>query len=116
MDAFCLSSNSICSFKTFHFQLCISHFNDCRNTYLICYSRPFIVLDESEVPEREWEEIEIAVPWGHVAGKWYGDRNTQPVLTFHGWQDNAGTYDRLIPLLPKTLSYLCIDLPGHGRY
>lgn len=32
----------------------------------------------------------------------------------HGWQDNAGTFDRLIPLLPKEFSYLAIDLPGHG--
>lgn len=30
--------------------------------------------------ERAWEEIRIEVPWGHVAGKWYGDRNQQPVL------------------------------------
>lgn len=30
----------------------------------------------------------------------------------HGWMDNAGTFDTLIPLLPKELSYLSIDLPG----
>lgn len=33
----------------------------------------------------------------------------------HGIQDNAGVFDRLIPLLPKNYYYLCIDLPGHGR-
>lgn len=33
----------------------------------------------------------------------------------HGWQDNAGTFDTLIPLLPKQLSYLAIDFPGHGH-
>lgn len=32
----------------------------------------------------------------------------------HGWQDNAGTFDRLIPLLPRDQSFLAIDLPGHG--
>lgn len=32
----------------------------------------------------------------------------------HGWQDNCGTFDRLIPRLPKHLSYLSIDFPGHG--
>lgn len=32
----------------------------------------------------------------------------------HGWQDNAGTFDTLIPLLPKQNAYLSIDLPGHG--
>jgi pimeloyl-ACP methyl ester carboxylesterase len=33
----------------------------------------------------------------------------------HGWQDNAGTFDKLIPLLPQCHSYLAIDLPGHGK-
>lgn len=29
--------------------------------------------------------------------------------------DNAGSFDRLIPLLPKSFYYICIDLPSHGR-
>ncbi|XP_026462393.1 probable serine hydrolase [Ctenocephalides felis] len=62
----------------------------------------------------EWKEHLIQVPWGHVAGKWWGDLNQQPILCIHGWQDNAGTFDNLIPLLPKNLSFLAIDLPGHG--
>lgn len=33
----------------------------------------------------------------------------------HGWQDNAGTFDRLCPLLPENIPILCIDLPGHGK-
>lgn len=60
------------------------------------------------------KEVEIEVPWGHVAGKWYGSSNARPIVMFHGWQDNAGTFDRLIPLLPKESAYLAIDLPGHG--
>ncbi len=36
------------------------------------------------------------------------------MIAIHGWQDNAGSFDRLIPLLPENGSYLCIDLPGHG--
>jgi pimeloyl-ACP methyl ester carboxylesterase len=28
--------------------------------------------------------------------------------------DNAGTFDRLIPLLPDNLSFLCVDMPGTG--
>lgn len=65
--------------------------------------------------ERSFEEVQIPVPWGFVAGKWYGNQNEQPVLALHGWQDNAGTYDRLIPLLPSCINILCIDLPGHGK-
>lgn len=49
------------------------------------------------------------------AGKWWGPRNRQPILALHGWQDNAGTFDRLCPLLPADTPVLCIDLPGHGR-
>lgn len=37
------------------------------------------------------------------------------MLALHGWQDNCGTYDRLIPLLPKDIPILAIDLPGHGK-
>lgn len=54
------------------------------------------------------------MPWGHIAGKWYGAQNVRPILMVHGWQDNAGSFDTLIPHLPKNLSYLAIDLPGHG--
>lgn len=61
------------------------------------------------------EEVEIPVPWGHVAGRWWGPRNIQPMIAIHGWQDNAGTWDNLIPLLPVNTSVLCIDLPGHGH-
>ncbi|XP_045773133.1 probable serine hydrolase [Maniola jurtina] len=60
------------------------------------------------------EEIEIPVPWGHVAARWWGQRNKQPLIAIHGWQDNAGTWDNLIPLLPANTSVLCLDLPGHG--
>jgi pimeloyl-ACP methyl ester carboxylesterase len=50
-----------------------------------------------------------------ISGKWWGDVNIQPILCLHGWQDNAGSYDRLIPLLPKNYSYLAIDFLGHGK-
>lgn len=35
------------------------------------------------------------------------------MLALHGWQDNAGSFDLLAPLL-KTHSILAIDIPGHG--
>lgn len=37
------------------------------------------------------------------------------MLALHGWQDNCGTFDRLIPLLPADIPILAIDLPGHGK-
>lgn len=48
-------------------------------------------------------------------GKWWGPRTVRPILAIHGWQDNAGTFDRLAPLLVhRNQSVYCIDLPGHG--
>ncbi|XP_050534408.1 probable serine hydrolase isoform X3 [Daktulosphaira vitifoliae] len=62
-----------------------------------------------------FEDIQIPIPFGYVSAKWWGPRDKQPIIAIHGWQDNAGTFDPLIELLPKELSILCIDLPGHGR-
>lgn len=60
-------------------------------------------------------EVEIPIPYGKIAGKWFGPKNVQPILCIHGWLDNCGTFDRLIPLLPADVSFLAIDLPGHGH-
>lgn len=59
--------------------------------------------------------MHIDVPWGFVAGKWYGSEKQRPIMMVHGWLDNAGSFDTLIPFLPPQYSYLSIDLPGHGR-
>ncbi|XP_017016144.2 probable serine hydrolase [Drosophila takahashii] len=63
----------------------------------------------------DFEAVKIPVPWGHISGRWYGNRKERPILAIHGWLDNLGTFDRLIPLLPDYVGVLCIDLPGHGR-
>ncbi|XP_076626922.1 putative serine hydrolase isoform X1 [Colletes latitarsis] len=60
------------------------------------------------------EEIQIPVPWGHLSGKWWGPKGIQPIMALHGRQDNAGSFDTLIPLLPDDISVLCVDMPGHG--
>ncbi|KAG8321549.1 hypothetical protein J6590_044380 [Homalodisca vitripennis] len=58
-------------------------------------------------------EIRIPVPWGHVAGKWWGRQDVQPVLALHGVQDNAATFDKLVPML-EVDAVLALDIPGHG--
>ncbi|XP_061393415.1 probable serine hydrolase [Musca vetustissima] len=63
---------------------------------------------------RDFEEIQIPVPWGHIAGKWYGPKHERPLVALHGWQDNAGTFDTLAPLLPRDIPILALDMPGHG--
>ena len=44
--------------------------------------------------------------WGNPAG--------YPTLAIHGWLDNAGTFDRLAPLLSE-LNIIALDLAGHGK-
>ena len=39
----------------------------------------------------------------------------QPVISLHGWQDNAGTFDNLALCLSSDVAILAIDLPGHGH-
>lgn len=71
---------------------------------------------ESNFNEDKVEEVEIPVPWGNIKGRWWGPRHIKPILGLHGWQDNAGTFDTLAPILLRSnYSLLAIDLPGHGR-
>ncbi|XP_033224646.1 serine hydrolase-like protein 2 isoform X4 [Belonocnema kinseyi] len=62
----------------------------------------------------ETEELRLPVPWGFIAAKAWGSPQNSPVLVVHGMMDNAGSFNRLIPLLPKRFYYVCIDFPGHG--
>ncbi|XP_040089101.1 serine hydrolase-like protein 2 isoform X1 [Oryx dammah] len=59
-------------------------------------------------------ELKLAVPWGHIAAKAWGSHQAAPVLCLHGWLDNANSFDRLIPLLPKDFYYVAMDFGGHG--
>lgn len=59
-------------------------------------------------------DIKLKVPWGYVTGKTWGIENGQRVLVVHGMLDNAGSFDRILPLLPNDYYYVVIDLPGHG--
>lgn len=68
-------------------------------------------LHTSQVPVKE---IQIPTQWGHVAAKLWGNENQRPILALHGWQDNAGTWDPIAPMLAQGCSLLAIDFPGHG--
>ncbi|KAM8773038.1 serine hydrolase-like protein [Acanthopagrus schlegelii] len=59
-------------------------------------------------------ELCVPVPWGEIRGKVWGPDHGRPVLCVHGWADNCGTFNNLIPLLPKECRYVAVDLAGHG--
>lgn len=67
------------------------------------------------VQDKADQELTFPVPWGVIAAKTWGDPCLRPVLLVHGIQDNAGSFDRLVPLLPRIFYYVGIDLPGHGK-
>ncbi|KAK9703850.1 alpha/beta hydrolase fold [Popillia japonica] len=62
----------------------------------------------------EIQELEIVVPWGHIAIKAWGNPKDEAVICLPGLGDNSGSFDTLIPLLPRSFYYICVDLPGHG--
>ncbi|XP_070684489.1 serine hydrolase-like protein [Pempheris klunzingeri] len=64
---------------------------------------------------KEVSELSVPVPWGEIRGKVWGPDHGYPVLCLHGWADNCGTFNTLIPLLPKECRYVALDLTGHGR-
>lgn len=65
--------------------------------------------------EKEKTTVNLASCF-YLIGKWWGSRSVQPIIAVHGWQDNAGSFDKLAPLLcEEGFSIYAIDLPGHGH-
>ncbi|XP_065814618.1 serine hydrolase-like protein isoform X2 [Labrus bergylta] len=60
-------------------------------------------------------ELSVPVPWGEIRGRVWGPDHGRPVLCLHGWADNCGTFNTLIPFLPKEYRYVAVDLAGHGQ-
>jgi hypothetical protein len=53
------------------------------------------VLSSDEI-ERDVVEVTIKMPFGYLAGKWWGPKDVQPVLAFHGWQGRICELNRII--------------------
>lgn len=65
------------------------------------------------------DELEFEVPYGKLAAKtWHEETDDcKRVLALHGWMDNAGSFDNLMPLIKHSdgLYIVALDLPGHGK-
>lgn len=59
-------------------------------------------------------EISIELPHLQLEGLEWGPVDGPPVLALHGWLDNAGSFERLAPIL-EGLRVVAVDLAGHGR-
>jgi len=60
------------------------------------------------------EETEFEIFGRKITAKLWGNPNGYPTIAIHGWLDNAGTFDRLAPMLPE-LNIIALDLAGHGK-
>ena len=61
----------------------------------------------------DYKEISIRISYLNLAAKCWGNPQGMPLLGFHGWLDNAATFDHLAPLLNE-YQLISLDLPGHG--
>jgi pimeloyl-ACP methyl ester carboxylesterase len=50
----------------------------------------------------------------HFAAKVWGKASEKRYLCFHGWLDNAASFDRIAPQLTKLGQVIAVDMVGHG--
>ena len=61
-------------------------FGQCKRSVL---NRPFS-------SSTKFEEISFELPMGKIAGKVWGT-GPQPIVAVHGWLDNCGSFDPIVP-------------------
>ena len=59
-------------------------------------------------------DVNVPVPWGHIAVKECGNLKGKAILFMHGWLDNCGSFQPLLPYFVDKYRLICIDSPGHG--
>jgi len=69
--------------------------------------------NHSQSKNEESEELLVQTSSLRLAAKCWGKPENPPILAFHGWLDNAATFDHLAPLLNQ-FYLVSLDLPGHG--
>lgn len=96
-----------------YFKVCSDKFYCVLFTFCLCCIK-MQTTDMSSTVQLTVSEISVRVPWGEIRGRAWGPDDGYPVLCLHGFADNCGTFNTLIPLLPKACRYMALDLPGHG--
>ena len=64
----------------------------------------------------KWLEQRLDIGPLELAYKKWGQPSEKPaVVMFHGWLDNANSFDAVLAYLPDDREYFVFDLPGHGH-
>ncbi|NQZ05910.1 MAG: alpha/beta hydrolase [Algicola sp.] len=59
------------------------------------------------------KETSFRLPHITLAGFTNGNVGKPPLLLLHGWLDNAGSFETMLPYLSR-FHVIAVDLPGHG--
>lgn len=68
-------------------------------------------------PAADWEFEVPSLGLSLAVRGWQSDAAAvaaQPLLALHGWMDNAGTFDALLPLIDADSDCHALDFSGHG--
>jgi pimeloyl-ACP methyl ester carboxylesterase len=68
-------------------------------------------MDEGPSTRQAALHLRIGVDVSYVSR---GDLSGISVLLLHAWGESLGSFDRVIPLLPRTIRALAMDQRGHG--
>lgn len=58
--------------------------------------------------------LELAIPGFSIAYRTWGHSQNPPIVAFHGWLDNANSFEQIAEYLQEHYYFIAIDLPGHG--
>jgi pimeloyl-ACP methyl ester carboxylesterase len=59
-------------------------------------------------------QISIKTKFHSIEGIEWGNPQGKPILAFHGWLDNANSFEPLAKFFPE-YRFIAVDLPGHGK-